>query len=152
MRPDGSWDIRVTPTLRAWFCSREVSRKTHSWRISAAEAAELIQHVCAAYDVPLLPTHEAGSPAARAALRKYNAHGLCRWHKPTNTCTIHTTRTPPLRILLHELYHHIDFWWRYAQGAPRYDSNDDAGYADEFADRLLTALKVTPTAYPEAAE
>ena len=143
MRTDGTWDIRITPAVRDWYAVHRVKRPTQHWRTSAAEAAELIQHLCDAYEVPLLPTHVAGGPKSAATLRKHNAHGLCCWHRPTNTCTIYTTPTPPLRILIHEVYHHIDFWWRYAADHPHYDSSDAAGYADEFATRFLAALKVT---------
>lgn len=133
MHVNGSWDIRVHADLLSFFL-RLRKKGNYYWKLSNDECLELIRILCTSYNVPLLPHF---STAQIAELKRRGACGLCSWH--SGRADIYTYPRPHFKTVAHEVYHHIDFYYKYGLRRHTYDSSDAKKHAWNFAERLWAA-------------
>lgn len=136
MHINGTWDIRITPELSAFF---QMIRKkgAYYWKLSKEEATELINILCKAYDIPEIPQYHTDNVNY---LKARQCCGLYCWRGARENSDIYTFPRPHFKTVAHEVYHHIDYYNRYGLRCKRYDSSDSKKYAWNFAERLWTAL------------
>lgn len=157
MHINGTWDIRVSAELLSFF--QTIRKKgSYYWKLSNEECLQLIKILCTSYNVPCLPNF---STTNTAELRARRYCGLYCWLPCPN---IYTFPRPHFKTVAHEVYHHIDFYYRYGLRRRTYDSSDAKKYAWNFAERLwnacvgamskpvaVTRAPTAPTAAPTAA-
>jgi deoxyribonuclease IV len=132
MKRDRTWDIRVTPAIRAWFVTVR-QKPSYFWKLTTSEAETLIALLCDAYEVPLRPRLETNHVRE---LRSRDCCGLCFLDG-----RIWTYPRAHIKTVAHETYHWIDFYFRHNLGKPRYNSSDTKGYSYAFAERFWVALR-----------
>lgn len=138
---NNTWDIRVNLELRAYFDTLR-KKGSYYWKLSNDEAIDLIRILCASYNVRMLPSF---STTNTAELKARSACGLCSWRDGRGGA-ISTYPRPHFKTVAHEVYHHIDFYYRYGLRRPTYNSSDAKNHAWNFAERLWKALTAMPVA------
>lgn len=135
MRCDDIWDIRINDDLRSYWSTLR-QKGAYYWKLSDDECIRLARIICDLYEVPC-PKLEIGSDITQ--LKRYRACGLYVKSK-SGSGTVFTYRRPHFKTLVHELYHHIDFVYRYDRRNPLYDSSDRMNYAWNFAELVWKRL------------
>ena len=131
----GTWDIRVSDALKAFFL-RIRAKGAYYWKLSNEEATTLISILCTSYNVPAIPTF---TTTNLGALKARRACGLCEFVRGNSK--ISTYPRPHFKTVAHEVYHHIDFYYRYELRKPRYNSSDAKQHAWNFAEKLWKAVQ-----------
>lgn len=136
MHINGTWDIRITPELSAFF--QTIRKKgAYYWKLSKEEAIELIEILCKAYNIPEIPHYHTDNVNY---LKARQCCGLYCWRGTRENSDIYTFPRPHFKTVAHEVYHHIDYYNRYGLHRKLYDSSDSKKHAWNFAERLWAAL------------
>lgn len=130
----GTWDVRVSEALVAYF-ARLQTKGAYYWKLSNTEAFELIKILCTSYNVAAIP---AFTTSNLGALKRWGACGLCEYAHGNSR--ISTYPRPHFKTVAHEVYHHIDFYYRNVLRRPTYNSSDSKQHAWNFAERLWKAV------------
>lgn len=136
MHINGTWDIRITPELTA-FLQMIRKKGAYYWKLTNEESVRLIHILCEAYEVPEIPHYHTDNTQY---LKAKKCCGLYCWRKSSDHSDIYTFPRPHFKTVAHEVYHHIDYYYRYGLQKKRYDSSDSKKYAWNFAEHLWTEL------------
>jgi hypothetical protein len=118
----GKWDVRVSNKLVMFLLDLKLKRKNW-YNLSYDESCEFVKILCTSYGVPMLPILRTEQ---HEFLKEKNYLGYCRW-LPKTGGIIYTFPNSHLRILAHEVYHHIDFYFDAVEREQRYESCDKEG-------------------------
>lgn len=146
-----TWDLRVTPKLLEFLSTIRISTesteskprmKPYYWKLNQTDCEQLIRILCEAYDVLILPTYSCKNPTL---LKKFKACGLCVSDPVSLRSDIYAFARPHIKTVIHEVYHHIDFYYKSTRGKQVYDSSDSKQYAWTFAELVWNKMRADAT-------
>ena len=152
-----TWDLRVTSKLLEFLSAIRISTestestestkskprmKPYYWKLNQTDCEQLIRLLCDAYDVPIIPTYSCKNPTL---LKKFKACGLCVSDPVSLRSEIYAFSRPHIKTIIHEVYHHIDFYYKSTRGKKVYDSSDYKQYAWTFAELMWNKMRADAT-------